>query len=228
MFENIKIIGTSHISSDSIKLIKKTFLEFKPDVIAVELDKDRLFSLEHPQKESNFPIKLIRTIGFTGFLFALFGKYAQKKLGNIVKLKAGSDMMMAVTLAKKNKLELILIDRHINITLKRFSQKFKFKEKFQIFKDIFSALFSKKARMKFDLSKVPEDELIDSLIEKVKDSYPSLYLTLIDERNHFMSRNLIIFHKKNPNKKILCVVGAGHKKEMEKLLPIYNKKIELI
>jgi len=229
MLDNILIIGTSHISSNSLTLIKKSILEFKPDIIAVELDADRLYGLQHPNNKNKSSIfSQIKQLGFSGFIFAHVGKFVQNKLGSIVKLKPGSDMLYAVKLAKNNNLQLELIDRHINITLKRFSKEFGFREKLRLIKDILLAPFSKKNKIKFDISKIPEDELVSKLIEQVKYTYPSIHRVLIDERNKFMSKKLIILHKKNPNKKILAVVGAGHKIEMEKLIEKYNSSIELI
>ena len=37
----IKIIGTSHISKQSVSEIKKAMIEFKPDIVAIELDAQR-------------------------------------------------------------------------------------------------------------------------------------------------------------------------------------------
>ena len=41
----IKIVGTSHISKDSVKEIKHQISEFKPDIVCVELDVHRYKSL---------------------------------------------------------------------------------------------------------------------------------------------------------------------------------------
>lgn len=227
--QKIVIVGTSHISKQSIEIIKKTFLEFHPDIIAIELDNGRLQALSNPNKnKNNFSLSQIKNVGLTGYLFAIIGKFVQKKLGSIVKIDPGADMLFGANLAKNNNLELQLIDRPIQITLKRFSKYFSFKEKIKIFVDLFKGLFSKKHRIQFDIKNIPEQELINKLILEVKNSYPNIYKTLIDERNHFMSKKLVILHKKNPSKKILTIVGAGHKEEMEKLLVEYNKKIELI
>jgi len=45
-------------------------------------------------------------------------------------------MKTAVELAKKNNKKITLIDRDIDITLKRFSKKFSFKEKMRLLKDL--------------------------------------------------------------------------------------------
>ena len=47
----IKIIGTSHISKDSVLEIKKQISTFKPDIVCVELDVNRYKSLFHKKSE---------------------------------------------------------------------------------------------------------------------------------------------------------------------------------
>ena len=70
----------------------------------------------------------------------------------------------------------------------------------------------------FDLSKVPKKELIIKMMGQLKKKYPSLYKTLVSDRNKYMVKNLIKLMRQHPDKKILAIVGAGHKEGMEKLL----------
>jgi pheromone shutdown protein TraB len=164
----------------------------------------------------DYSLSAIGKYGLQGYLFAVIGGYVQKKLGNVVGIKPGSDMLTAVNLAKTNNRQLVLIDQDISITLKKFSQKFSFKEKLRLVYDIIKAPFSKK--MSFDLNKVPEHEMIAKLMEQMRDRYPNLYYVLVEERNHVMAKNIYSIMSKNPEKKILAVIGAGHEKEMMKLI----------
>ena len=43
-------------------------------------------------------------------------------------------------------------------------------------------------------------------------------ITLVEERNKYMVRQLVRLMKEYPGKKILAVVGAGHEKGMRELL----------
>ena len=54
------------------------------------------------------------------------------------------------------------------------------------------------------------------MIKEVKKRYPSIYKTLILERNVFMAQQLSNLLK--TNKKILAIVGAGHEDDLVKLL----------
>ncbi|MFC2135956.1 TraB family protein [Bacteroidota bacterium] len=216
MLESIKLIGTSHISKDSITKINTFVKEYEPDIIAVELDRRRYFALMQSQ-DSKSSISDVFKVGLSGFLFLLIGRYVQKKLGASIGMQPGADMKYAIDICKQSNLILGLVDRDIEITLKRFSKKFSFKEKLRLTKDLLFAPFSKK-KFGFDISKIPKNELIIKILKEVKKSYPNIYSVLIDERNKFMAKKLFKMQRDHKDKKILCIVGAGHVEGMEKEL----------
>jgi len=217
-YKNLTIIGTSHISIESIKEVKSFIQKNKPDIIALELDQKRYYSLQHKVKPK---LKDVFSIGIGPFLINIIGAYIEKKLGEIVKVSPGSEMKAAIKLAKKYKLKIELIDQDINITLKRLLKELTFKEKlrfvYDIIKNIVKGIF-KKQKINFDLTKVPPREIIKDLISKVKINYPSVYKTLIYERNIIMAKNLNKLIYLNPNKKILAIIGAGHEEDLIELI----------
>ena len=217
---NFILIGTSHIAQQSIQEITQTIETQKPDLIAIELDSQRLRGLLS-NKKSKITLSLIRQIGFKGYLFALVGSFLQKKLGKLVGIDPGAEMLAAVKLAKKHKIPLALIDQNITITLKRFSQTFSWKEKYHLVVDIFKGFFFKKKQLAklgkdFDLSKVPSKKVIKLLISELKQRYPNIYRVLVHERNQVMIHNLKILFNENPEKTILAIVGAGHEEAIQK------------
>lgn len=241
----LNLIGTNHISKESVNEIKSNFLSYKPDIIAVELDKGRLDGLleqeANPNKKNKINFSVIRTVGVKGFLFLLVGKFLQQKMGKFVGMKPGSEMLFAVKLARNNFLKLALIDRPITITIRRLFKHLTFKEKCRLFGDVVFAPFKHKQSRELIIkaglsnksmnslfSKVPDLDLIDRLMFALKDRYPTFYSVLVDERNHYMAKKLVLLHKKEPDKKILAVVGAGHQKAMLELVKHYMFAIEII
>ncbi|MFA5796716.1 MAG: TraB/GumN family protein [Candidatus Woesearchaeota archaeon] len=206
-YKNIHIIGTSHIAQESIILITKEFSSYNPDIICVELDHGRLHALLTNAKP-DYSLRGIKKYGLQGYLFAIIAGFIQRKLGNVVGIKPGSDMLCAVNLARNNGKQLELIDQDIEITLKRFSKAFTFKEKMRIVWDIIRSPFSKKMRM--DLSKIPKEELIHTMMEQLHVRYPSLYRVLIEERNYVMAKNIYRIMNTHYDKKIMIILGAGH------------------
>lgn len=233
-YKKLCLIGTSHIAEQSIKEVRKTVDEEKPNIIAIELDKRRLVGLLN-KKHTHIKFQDIFQLGVKAYLFTLIASYVQKRLGRLVGVKPGSEMLEAVRLAKENKLQLALIDQDISITLKNFSKAFTWKEKWNFLVDIFKGLVFRKNQIAelgtdgFDLTKVPSKKVVAKLLKNVKLRYPSIYKVLIKDRNYVMARNLAVLLQKYPEQKIVAVVGAGHEDEILKLVKkIDESKIEFV
>ena len=217
MKHRLAIVGTSHVALESKKRIKEEFARLKPDIIAIELDRNRFAALMSKEKQS-LGLSMIRRLGLTGYIFAVIGRIIQKKLGDIAGMNPGEDMLLGAELAKNNNLMLALIDQDASITLSGLSKKVKLSEKLRIFFDILLSPFSKREKIKFDITKIPKEELIARLLEQMKDRYPGFYRVLLDDRNRFMAKKIFIILKSNPEKKVLAIVGAGHVKGLNEHL----------
>ncbi len=214
-YKNLKLIGTSHIAKQSLKEVRMAIEEFEPDIIAIELDKRRLAALMQKKKARGPGLKDIRKVGIKGFIFSIIGAWVENKLGKLVGVAPGSEMVTAIKLARKKKIILALIDQDIEITLKRFSKELTWKEKWNFIEDIFkAAVLRKREDLGFDLREVPKKDVIQKLITKVRQRYPSVYKVLIKERNQVMAKNLDCLMNNNPDKKILGIIGAGHEEEI--------------
>ena len=208
-YKNLVFLGTSHIAKQSLNEVKKYIEEEKPYMVALELDKKRLPALmsKGPRK---IELRSIMQIGLKGFLFSLFGAWAERKLGNIVGVAPGSEMKQAIKIAKRDGIKLALIDQDIEITLQRLSKSITWKEKWNFLADIIKALFTRKKELEFDLTTVPDKKIVRELKGKLKERYPNIYKVLIEERNSVIADNIKKLMKLNPDKKILVILGAGH------------------
>lgn len=229
-YKKLMVIGTSHIAKQSLNEIELAFQQNNPDIVAVELDRRRLHSLLTEEK-SKVSVREVGRIGLKGYLFAAVGGWLQRKLGNIVGVMPGSEMKLAVELAKKANAKIALIDQDIEITLRKFSQRLTWKEKFRFLGDIFKSVFFKKKAMRemgitqeeLDLSKVPSKELVQKLIKQLEKRYPNVYDVLVRQRNKVMANNLAKLLHRFPDETVLAVVGAGHEEE---LLEMVKKRVE--
>ncbi len=216
-FNNLTVIGTSHISKHSIKEVEESIELLNPGIIALELDGPRLNALLL-KKRPKLSIQMVKELGIKGFLFAVIGAWVERKLGKMVGTTPGSEMKAAAKLAIKKKLKIALIDRDLRITIKNLFKYLTWKEKWTFIKELLLSLLGFGEIERFDLSKVPEKELINRMIKKVKVSYPSFYRALIEERNIFMAKALYNIIENNKDVKILAVVGAGHEDEIISLI----------
>ena len=217
---HIILLGTSHVAQQSVKAINEAFTQHKPDAIAVELDRQRLVALLTNAKPDYHP-RNIKRLGLTGYLFALIGGFLQQKIGRSLGLQPGSDMKTAALLAQHHQKKLLLIDQPITTTLHHLSKQLTWKEKRRFLFDLFCGWCqSKKHRqtMRLDLSHVPPEQLITTLITHLKKRYPTFYRVLIEERNHYMSRKILHFIKNNPDTTLLVIIGAGHLEGVREIL----------
>ena len=220
--DNITIIGTSHIAKQSVDYVSKYIEHENPDIVAIELDPKRYAGLQDKSRKRGLPN--IFKIGVKGFIFNVIGAFVEKKLGKIVGVDPGADMLAAINSAKKKNMKIALIDQDIEITLKKLSLRFSWKEKWNFFVDVLRGIIYREKELEklgikdLDLTKVPTEDIIYKMIEQLKKRYPNLYSVLIDERNRIMAERLYRIRKANLGKKIAAVVGAGHKKGMEKIL----------
>ncbi|MBN2567089.1 TraB/GumN family protein [Candidatus Woesearchaeota archaeon] len=215
-YGRLTLIGSSHIAAGSVQEIRRIFSQTDPDIVAVELDRRRLAGLRDKAAKAS-GLQVLRAVGVKGFLFSLLGSWVQGRLGKVVGIEPGSEMLEAVSLAEKGGKELALIDRDILVTVSRLKA-ITWKEKWQFAKDLLEGVVHRRKGLPFDLRKVPPDEVVQSLLEEVRLKYPTLHRVLIDERNSHMARRLRRLLDARPDACVLAVVGAGHAEAIVALL----------
>ncbi|WP_018154266.1 MULTISPECIES: TraB/GumN family protein [Methanothermococcus] len=209
---DIHLIGTAHVSDESIHNVEKAIMEIDPDLIAVELDKDRFLSIMNSGNSKNADnihnidiLKIIKEGKIGLFLIHTILANFQKKIGEQFGIKPGSEMKKAVDLAILYNKPVSLIDRPINITLSRAMNKMTLKEKI----DVLLGLLTEKNDIEIDEKSL--NNMINNaedLILMLKEVSPAIYEVLVDERDKFMAKN--IFESSKGKEKIVAVVGAGH------------------
>lgn len=210
-----RIVCTSHVAQQAVKEVERAYAEFSPDVVAVELDPDRLHALLVQEKERPSFFYLLKTVGLTGALFATLGGAAQRKLGRMVGMDPGAEMLAAFRLAQRDGKRVLLVDRDLRVTLRRL--KFGWREFRQLLKDLWRGLLGKD-RLSFDLDKVPSEAVVGKLLAEFRARYPRPYAALVEERNKHMVRSLLSYHETHITERVLVVVGAGHVAGMRGLL----------
>ncbi len=199
--------------------------EDPPAIVCLELDRNRLHGLLHPKEKTAGFFELSRHVGMRGALFAVVAKWVQQHFGKQVGIEPGAEMLFTFKKAKGIKAKIALIDQPIEVTLRNFSKEFTGKEKLRLVWDIISSPFSKGESITFDLSKVPKNELIVRMLEKLKERYPSMYKVLLEDRNIYMALRLRLLMVSEPNKRILAIMGAGHVEGVLKILKAHESVI---
>ncbi|MBI2581057.1 TraB/GumN family protein [Candidatus Woesearchaeota archaeon] len=222
---NLTVIGTSHIAKDSVSRVKEAILAEKPDIVSVELDHARLHVMLSGQKP-RFSISMIKVIGLTGTLFFLIGNFLQRRLGKMIGTSPGEEMKAAVELARQNGTRVALIDQPFNITMGRISG-ISLMEKLKLARDLLfgmAGIDNIKMRGELDLTKVPPESFVRMAMKKVKERYPQLYKALVTDRDNYMANMLARIMEMEPQSRIVAVVGAGHEREIVRLVRNYLEK----
>lgn len=116
---DLKIVGTAHVSKESIEDVLVAIREFNPDVVAVELDPGRYSALKRQAADPSVK-EVLEAKNFTQLLVQWILAYLQRKIGLDVGVEPGAEMKAAIDEAESRGIRVALVDRDIRITLHRF------------------------------------------------------------------------------------------------------------
>ncbi len=216
--EKIILVGTAHISKESVEEVRDAIKKYKPDIVAVELCNRRYEAITKKDKWENTPItKLLRSNNAYLMLAQTFLSSIQRRLGKEYGVEPGSEMIAAMDEAKKHDLKVALVDRDITITLKRAWRKMGIREKFRLTWEFLKAIlgYEEEEVEELDLKKLMDQDVISALMEEFGKIAPSATTVLIHERDEYIAQKILDESKVG---KVLAVVGAGHLKGIQKQL----------
>ena len=225
--DNIILVGTAHISKESVKEVKKAIEEHNPDIVAIELCKRRHEAITKKDKWESTPItKLLKSNNAYLMLAQIFLSSIQRKLGKEYGVEPGSEMIAAMKEAEKHGLKVALVDRDITITLKRAWRKMGIREKFRLTWEFLKAMlgFDDEELEELDLKKLMDQDVISALMEEFGEIAPSATDVLIHERDKYIAKKILDESKKG---KVVAVVGAGHIKGVKKHLEAKKYDVDL-
>ena len=199
------LIGTAHVSGDSVKFVEECINEFEPDTVAVELDKNRMDVLKNRKKYEETDIfDIFRKKKVLFFTVQLIMSGYQKKIAEKTGSAPGSEFKKAIELAEEKDLKLVNADRDISVTLKRTINAMTFKEKAKFFTGM---LFGDDKDVdEKAIEELKKGDMLMQIIGEMQDEFPSLKRTILDERDRYLAANIA----QNLGEKTVAVVGAAH------------------
>ena len=208
----ITLLGTAHVSKESVALVEKKILSKDFDCIAVELCPARYENLKNRSWWQNLDIyEVFKKKKASLLLINLALSAYQRRLADKVGVEAGKEMIRATELATENDIRLEVVDRDITTTLHRLVTKVSFWQKIKIFSGLIVGIFVGEEVDKDQIENLKKGDMLHSVIEEFGDSLPQIKKVLIDERDEFMTGKLsMLTMSENAPKNILAVVGAGH------------------
>jgi len=214
--KEIILVGTAHISRKSVELVRETIEKEKPDSVGVELDIQRFKQLKSGKKWQEMDLfKVVRTGKTYLLLVNLLLGSIQKRFGDAVGVKPGSEMLEAIDAAEKIDARVEMLDRDISITMKRALDSMGLIEKLKLVFGVFMSFFG--FGEKVDAAKVEElksKDILTELMDELSREMPSTKRVLVDERDIFIANKIL----DSPAYKIVAVVGLGHVSGIKKYL----------
>ncbi|MGB3212235.1 MAG: TraB/GumN family protein [Desulforhopalus sp.] len=205
--KTIILIGTAHISQESVTLVKTVIEQELPDCVCLELDDKRYQALTQKKQWDSLDLKsIIKNKQLATLLISLLMASYQKRLGGKLGVVPGAELLMAAQTAKDLNIPLSLCDRDVRITLRRAWKSTSFFKKGYLLTSLLASLFDKTEISEDKLRELKQKDVLVDLMEEMGEALPDLKRVLIDERDLYLVEKI----KSSPGKRIVAVVGAGH------------------
>lgn len=197
----VTLVGTAHISEESVHEVENTIEEIRPDLVGIELDESRYESLRDENGWSDMDIvEAIRDGQGPLLLINLVMSIYQRRMGLEQGVKPGTELMKGIEKAEELGIDYELLDRDINETFSRMLSELTFWEKIKLI----ASLFATEEEM--EVEDLKEDNMLNTLIKELEDEFPTVKRVFLDERNEYMAEKLL---EKDFDHAVL-VVGAAH------------------
>ena len=217
--KTVTIIGTAHISGDSVKEIDEVIDEINPDRICIELDESRFKTVsENRRWEDMNIIKVLKEKKGFLLLANLVLSSFQKRMGSDVGVNPGADMKEAVALSQTRNIPFSLIDREIQVTLQRAWRISSFWKKMKLLSALLGSAFTREKISDEDIENMKEKTALDGMMDELAEYLPSVKTVLIDERDFYLAAKIYEADGRN----LIAVVGAGHVPGILKNLELFE------
>jgi len=129
---SVTVVGTAHVSHDSVAEVEETVERERPDVVAVELDEGRYRQLKGETPDDLDPGDVLSGNTVYQFLAYWLLSYVQTRLGERFDIDPGADMRAAVDTAEADGIDVALVDRDIQETIQRLWKRMRLREKLRL------------------------------------------------------------------------------------------------
>ena len=211
----IVLIGTAHISHESVTEVSAIIGQENPGRVCIELDSTRLQSLTQGSHWENLDIGKVLKEGKGFFLLANLALSGfQKRMGSSIGAKPGEEMLAAVKAAEEAGIPWSCCDRDVQVTLKRAWARSNFWNKSKLMASLVSSAFSNEKLSEAEIEQLKDKNELEQMMNELADYLPSVKEVLIDERDRYLASK--IFEAKE--ELVVAVVGAGHMAGIERWL----------
>ncbi len=203
----ILLLGTAHVSAESLTEVKEAIASESPDHVCVEMDEGRLKNLEEGRKWSSTDLKNVLQKG-QGFMMManLALSSFQRRMGADTGVQPGEEMKAAVDAAREGDIPFSCSDRSIQVTLSRAWRLSGPWSKLKLISSLVASVVTNESASPEEIENLKKSDAMQGMMKELAEYLPAVKSVLIDERDHFLASKIFM----SPGKKIVAVVGAAH------------------
>ena len=225
--KEILLVGTAHVSRQSVDLVKAVIEAEKPDTVCVELCAGRFQNLRQTENWQQMDIvKVIKEKKAFLLLSNLILAAFQKRIAAKLDIRPGQEMIQAVESAEQIGAGVQLADRDVRVTLARTWHQMGWWTRIKLIFQLLISFGQVEEIEAEEVERLKQQDVLETILAEVGRSMPSVRKTLIDERDQYLAEKI----RNAPGQKIVAVVGAGHIPGIHKYWnqPIALEQLEVV
>jgi len=205
------VVGTAHVSQRSVDEVRHVIEEVKPDLVCVELCKARFDALTKDSAFRDLDVfKVVREGKGLYLLAHLALSSYQRKIGASLGVKPGAELLAAVHAARDAGVPVELIDRDINITLKRTWANLGLWKRSMLLSSLLVGWEDAKGEPVNEktVEDLKEPKALSEMLTELGRAVPEVKGPLVDERDKYLASKMT--EAGAGKRKVVAVVGAAH------------------
>jgi len=214
------VVGTAHVSQKSVDDVRAVIDTVHPDVVCVELCKARYDALT---KDSAFRDLDVFKVVREGKTLYLLGHLAlasyQRRIGASLGVQPGAELVTATKTAEKRDIPVELIDRDINVTLRRTWRNLGIWRRLTLLWGLLAGGEESdegEGVTAETVENLKEPKALSEMLTELGKAVPEIKGPLVDERDQYLVSKM---REAGEGKKVVvAVVGAAHVPGMTKQL----------
>jgi len=207
------VVGTAHVSQKSVDDVRTVIDTVHPDVVCVELCKSRYDALT---KDSAFRDLDIFKVVREGKTLYLLGHLAlasyQRRIGASLGVQPGAELVTATKTAAKRDIPVELIDRDINVTLRRTWRNLGIWRRLTLLWSLLAGGDDEAADGEGvtaeTVENLKEPKALSEMLTELGKAVPEIKGPLVDERDKYLVSKMR--DAGEGKKTVVAVVGAAH------------------
>jgi len=205
--KEVFLVGTAHVSKESVDDVRVTVEALRPDTVCVELCEARHKAIVQREawKQMNI-FKVIREKKALFLLAQLIMSSFYRRLGDQLGVQPGAEIIEGIRQAEAHGAELVLADRDIQVTLKRVWGYLGLWNKLKMMVHLVGSLFMTEKVDAEMIEEMKKGDQLENVLKDFAEAFPEVKKRLLDERDVYLAQKI----RKAPGEKIVAVVGAAH------------------